>query len=526
LVYAIETAGQQSLWVRQVATGSDEQIVQAAAANYLGITFSRDGNFIYYVRRELNAATGALYRKPVLGGDEKKLFANVDSPITLSPEGDRLAFVRRSGPVWEYSLTVANVDGSGEKILATRSSPDYFTRGPAWSPDGKLIACGLSKFSGSFYATVVGVSVDGGGERPLTAQRWFVSEGRMGAASGIGRIAWLPDGDGLILTASEVEGGQPQIWLLSYPQGVARKITADLNDYADVSLTADSESLAAVRFERTINIWISSVGGARRAKQITSGSGREDGVRGLAWTPDGRILYRSIAGGHPDIWLMGGDGEGNRQLSSGGRNNIDPSISLDGHDVVWGSNRTGIFNIWRMEIDGSNPKQLTYNGGEWFPQISPDGKWLVYRAFSPGLANSLWKMPLEGGTPVRLTDDIAWLPSISPDGKRIACNYLTQKDAKWQIAIVPFEGGQPRFFDPSYHRPVRWTPDGRALAYPAKNGGVSNIWLQPLDGGKPKQLTDFQDGLIFDFAWSRDGKQLALSRGMVNSDVVLMSNFK
>ncbi len=530
VVYAIENAGLQSLWVRQVATSSDEQIVPPAEVDYNGITFSRDGNFIYYVRKEQNAVTGTLYRKPVLGGAEKKLFVNVDSPITLSPDGVRLAFVRVIQPHWEHLLMVANIDGAEEKILTTRKSPDFFSqRGPAWSPDGKLIACGLLNFSGSFYASVVGVSVEDGVERLLTAQRWSVPEGRQGAVSSIGRVAWLSDGGGLIVTVSKHEGSPPQIWGLSYPQGVARKITADLNDYADVSLTANSQSLAAVRFERLINIWIAPGGDASLAKQVTSGSGREDGVRGLAWTPDGRILYRSIAGGHPDIWLMTADGGGNRQLSAGARNNVDLAVSSDGRYVVWGSNRTGIFNIWRMELDGSNPKQLTHSSGEWFPLYSPDGNWLVYRAYSAGLVNSLWKLPLDGGAPVRLTDNIGWMPSISPDGKLIACNYLSGPGAKWQIAIIPFEGGQPRFIeflDPSYHRPVRWTSDGRAVAYPVTRGSISNLWAQPLDGGPQKQLTDFRDGLIFDFAWSRGGKQLALSRGLINSDVVLISNFK
>jgi Tol biopolymer transport system component len=310
---------------------------------------------------------------------------------------------------------------------------------------------------------------------------------------------------------------------------VAQKITADLNDYADVSLTADSQSLIAVRFERLINIWIAPGGDASRARQITSGSGREDGTRGLAWTPDGRIVYRSIAGSHPDIWLMAADGSGNRQLSAGAQNNFDPAVSPDGLHVVWGSNRAGIFNIWRMDLDGSNPRQLTHGGGEWLPQYSPDGNWLVYRAWGAGIAGSLWKMPLNGAAPVRLSDNISVVTSISPDGKLIACNYLSGPGGKWQIALIPFEGGQPRFIEflePSYLRRIRWTPDRRALAYPVTRGGVSNIWTQPLDGGPPKQLTDFREGLIFDFAWSRDGKQLALSRGLINSDVLLISNFK
>src|SRR5262245_14240947 len=187
VAYVRDDAEKQSLWLIQVATVSDEQVVPPADVGYLGVTFSRDGNFIYYVRRERDAVTGALYRKPVLGGVENKLFVNVDSPITLSPDGGRLAFVRVIQPAWDYFLIVANVDGAEEKILATRKAPDYFSLGgPAWSPDGKLIACGLRNFSGGSYASVVGVSVEDGVEQALTAQRWSVPEGRQGSISSIG----------------------------------------------------------------------------------------------------------------------------------------------------------------------------------------------------------------------------------------------------------------------------------------------------------------------------------------------------
>ena len=73
---------------------------------------------------------------------------------------------------------------------------------------------------------------------------------------------------------------------------------------------------------------------------------------------------------------------------------------------------------------------------------------------------------------------------------------------------------------------LRWTPDGKTLAYLDSRNGVTNIWGLPLDGGPPKQLTDFPSGRIFTFEWSRDGRQLALSRGVVTSDIVTLSNFR
>ncbi len=96
--------------------------------------------------------------------------------------------------------------------------------------------------------------------------------------------------------------------------------------------------------------------------------------------------------------------------------------------------------------------------------------------------------------------------------------------------MIPFEGGEPVYeFDVDQtirdKAPV-WTADGRAITYVLHRGGVSNIWSQPLDGGTPKQLTDFKTDRIFAYDWSRDGKHLLLARGTVSNDVVLISDFR
>ena len=96
------------------------------------------------------------------------------------------------------------------------------------------------------------------------------------------------------------------------------------------------------------------------------------------------------------------------------------------------------------------------------------------------------------------------------------------------LTVIPFGGGSPLY---SFDLPVgatwmQWAPDGRALDYVLTRAGASNIWRQALVGGQPKQITNFKSDLIFDFAWSRDGKQLALERGATSHDVILISNFK
>ncbi len=516
VVYSVVEAGQQSLWLRQVGTSSEIQIIPPDKVDYTGLTFARNGAFIYYVRREQNA--GHLYQATKLGGAPRRLLGNVDSPITLSPDGKQLAFVRRNANAGEYVLMIAQADGSSEQRLAVRRHPDVFRMsGPSWSPDGKLIACGVERLTGTTLQTVVGVRVADGGEEALTAHQW----------ENVGQVAWLADGSGLLVAATEAQESLTQVWSLAWPGGETRRITHDLNAYANLSLSADAATLTTVRRDQFVYIWVAPAGDASRAVQITTGVQRDDGIRGLAWTPDGRIVYRSSAGGNPNIWIRAADGTENRQLSADAHQNLDPTVAPDGRAIAWTSGRTGIRNIWQMNPDGSNLKQLTRGAGEWFPQFTPDGKWLIYQALAADEQDRLlWKMPLDGGAAVPLTDRPSYAPVISPDGKLIACNYRPVAGAPIQVAVIPVVGGMPlQTFDLSgaQDRPLRWTPDGRALAYIITRNGVSNIWSQPLAGGGPKPLTDFKTQEIFNFVWSRDGQQLALSRGVTNSDVVLLS---
>jgi Tol biopolymer transport system component len=149
----------------------------------------------------------------------------------------------------------------------------------------------------------------------------------------------------------------------------------------------------------------------------------------------------------------------------------------------------------------------------------------------------LLKLPIEGGTPTQLTEDYGLHPVVSPDGQWIACFYALQVpdsvavrgQGARTIAMLSINGGPAvKTFEtlPAARGELKWTPDGKAVAYIASRGGVSNIWAQPIDGGPPKQLTNFNSEQVFNFAWSRDGKQLALSRGVVNRDVVLITGLK
>jgi serine/threonine protein kinase/Tol biopolymer transport system component len=521
VIYVRDYGSQQSLWVKQVLTSSDIQIAPPEEAGYRGLTFSRDGNYIYYVKRANDSPLPALYQMPTLGGAAKRLLDDIYSAVTFSPDGKQFAFLRAREDQ-ENALMIANADGSAERKLASAHQPREFSnwhgQGPAWSPDGKSIACVVGgSNAGSDPMNLAEVQVADGTLKPITTRGWYL----------IRRVAWLADGGGLIIVAADKGSTYyaNQVWHISYPSGEARKVTADLNHYRSLSLTADAKSLSAVQSNRVSNIWVAPNGEAARATQIRFGGSNEEGIDGLAWTPDGRIVYYSRAGGGDDIWIMNGDGTTPKQLTVDAVANYQAAVTPDGRYIVFASERSGAETIWRMNLDGSNPTQLTTHGDDRQPTCSPDGQWVVYTSGN----RTLWKVSINGGEAAQLTDTPSERPSVSPDGNLIAYHYPDASESA-KFAVIPFTGGKPmKIFDlpgSAELETLKWSPDGRALLYIDTRNGTSNLWSQPLNGGKPVQLTDFKSELLFDFAWSHNGRGLVCARGTRTADVVLISDLK
>jgi Tol biopolymer transport system component len=519
--YVLIEPGQQSLWIKQIATGSSLQLVPPADVRYLAPTFSNDGNLIYFGRRERNDPSRALYRIPLLGGAPEKLAVGVNSPITFSPDGRQLAFIRE-GADGESRLMVATSDCASERALATHKLPESFSiEGVAWSPDGETIVCAARSFTrGKAGFHLVEIRVRDGTERPLTEHRW----------TSVRRFAWLPHGRGLIIVATDHPSPlSHQICYVSYPDGKERSITHDLNDYRSMSVGPDGETFLTVQVHQIANIWVTPTNNTSLAKQISFGVGAYDGSNGVSWTPDGQIVYASNVSGTRKIWMMGANGENPRQMSHGPGEDLHPSVSLDGQHMVYDSDRAGTRNIWRMDVDQGTLRRITYGDREEDPRISPDGRWIVYTSIQSGNV-ALWKIPIDGGEPAQITRQHSEFAVISPDGRHIA-SYLQNEQTRSliKVALFRFDGGNPlKIFDieTSAERLVRWSLEGNALTYVSTRNGVSTLLSQPISGGPPQVVADFKRDRIFSFEWSPDGKQLAVSRGIIQYDVVQISKFQ
>jgi Tol biopolymer transport system component len=374
--------------------------------------------------------------------------------------------------------------------------------------------------------TVIGVDPNDGTVKPLTPQKW---------RGEIHRVVWMNDGSGLIALGQaefQVVGGT-QLWFISFPDGAVRQITNDLNNYGRVSLglAADNGTVVTAQSEPFFQIFTAELERVSDAKQISNG--KVDGVTGLTWTPDGRIVYVTNVGDKTELWIMNADGSNNRQLTNDGYAKKSPAVSPDGRFIFFDSLRDGLPHIWRINIDGSNTKQITSGDfGDFDPACAPDGQWIAFVSFRAG-APHLWKVGVDGGEPVQLTNKVSGIPQFSPDGKSLGCRYFTDDaTAPWKIAIIPIAGGEPtKFIDSPRVRGLggsgwAWAPDSRAIIRPASQSGVSNLWRVPLDGSKASPITNFTAETIPAFSLTSDGKRIALSRGHSTIDVVLIKDAK
>jgi len=269
-----------------------------------------------------------------------------------------------------------------------------------------------------------------------------------------------------------------------------------------------------------------AAGDADHAQPATSGSGKNIYV---TWTPDGKIVYVSDAGGYLDLWIMDSDGKNQKQLTTDQSVDIGPTVTPDGRYIVFCSNRGGkgdAMGLWRIDLDGGNGKQLTTGTSDFWPVVSSDSKWIYYNQLGSGEKPALWKVSIDGGEPVKVTEKIALQARISPDGKFVS--YWTPDANSLKLAIAPIEGGDPTMLldiPPSVGEFVsyQWTADSKGIAYTNAASGLPNLFVRSISGSAPKQITNFKSDRLFNFSWSRDNK-IVSSRGLQTTDVILIKD--
>jgi len=507
VAHAEEQNGKQHLVVTNITNSSSTVAIPPGDVQYLGVTYSHEGSFIYITRKE-NNGPGILYRLALPGNDLVQIKSGVDSPITLSPNGDRFGFVRHNEDTTEYSLMVSDIDGSNEQTIGSRKDGDMLSLyGAAWSPDGSVIMCPATHWANGFHTSLVQFDVTTHQESVIGGPPWF----------SILQVAWQEDASSLVISARDRDTSPHQLWRIHLPDGARQQVTYDLDEYAGVSLSG--RNIVSVRTNLSWRIWVSKPEESQTATAIMSGVGLN---YGLGWTSQGKIVFSSMAQDRLNIFRIDPDGSNQVRLTITD-DNYTPASSADGRYIVFSSNRNGPFNIWRVNADdGSDPVQLTFDDANFYPSVSPDNEWVAYDKLGKS-GTSFWKVPLAGGKPVKVGERYR-MPVFSPDSQFLACRYNFQSGSR-DIAIFPAQGGRPvnHFLVPIQEwQRVYWLGD-HELSYVKNVNGYSNVWSYDLNTGASKQLTNFNSDQIYAYAWSPDFKQIAVQRGTRTSDVTIIN---
>lgn len=517
VVYSTRSGGKQSVWLRQLDSGNNVELIPPSEDTYYDFVFSPDGKHIYVSRGKWDVeVTIDIFRVSVLGGIPEKVLSRVEGSVSISPDGKRISFVRcpKRDDEW-CSLWTADVDGGkNERKLVSRPYPIRIADNE-FSPDGTKVAfaVGQSRNQANEFGIAM-VDLASGVEAPMTGERFF----------NIKNLGWLPDASGLLMSASRIPNKHFRIWHLSAVDGSAEPLTKDSEAYSIISLDRSAERLVSTQIKQDFRINVFSFSDPAQKRYLADASRSTFG-------PDGRVYFPSVMSGNDEIWSINPDGSGLRQLTNNPGGDGHPLVSQDNKTVFFTSNRSGSANIWRMGTDGSDQTQVTSREGGSPQYVTLDGKTLFYRHAIDG---TLWSVSLETGEEKLVYDRSRGPLAFAPDGTSFAVEDRVGDVIK--IAVISLASGEkigsidlPR--ERTKLLEFAWFPDGRSLVYLMSDAEYEKnaVFQQSLDGGKPRKIADLGDDEVSEIsgiAISPDGKYFTVVQGSWKHDAVLITGSK
>jgi Tol biopolymer transport system component/DNA-binding winged helix-turn-helix (wHTH) protein len=518
VVYLVSSGERSSVWIRQLESGNNVEIIPPSDDVYFGLALSPDGNFLYFSRRAKGSDEQAdIYRVSIFGGIPVRIVSGAQGWMSLSSDGRRISFVRCPYRDDEFcSLWTADaVSGGDEKMLVRRPRPLRIGDNKI-SPDGRSVAfaAGQSENAASEFG-LWQVDVETGAERELSAEKFFNIRG----------LAWLPDQSGLLITASRIPNRHFRIWQVSARTGSAEPLTNDSETYSSLSLDKKANRLVSTQIKENFILRSFELENPSEKRVVADASS-------AAFAPDGRIFFSSGMSGNNEIWSIRPDGSGQKQLTNDPGNDTAPVISA-GNKIFFASNRSGRVQVWRMNADGSDQTQVTDAEGGFPIFATNDGKWVYYHH---GLDRTLWRAAADKtGLEQPVYDKPKYRFAVSPDGTRFA--FSETQGAEKFILIVSIDDRRIikkiKYSDLGARMPnLIWMPDGKSLAFVLADADFKNnsLWIQPVDGpAEARKITDLGDEGIFDaagFSVSPDGRRFTVAQGGWFYDAVLFKGLR
>ena len=509
--------GRQSLHLLDISSRSERMMVPPDNVSFYGGGFKPDSSELYYdtYRHGVAAAISTLYQIPVLGDTPRKIKDGVAGPISFTPDGKRFVFDRLNAASGRSELVIANSGDGGEEFVVSDGKYNVDFRAPNFSPDGTAVLfVGGEKRDDGWYWHVAQVPV-GGGERkfvigPIKQRIW-------GAV-------WLgTDGD-ILVNAQASDTKVNQLFTVPRGSGTMIRLNNDLNSYSGLSVSADGSKIVVTHDQRMNDVWVWDRSGDESPRKITSQSVI---IHSCTWTPTGRILFNALDNGKNLLWSIAAEGSRPMPLTSSDIEGDFADVSPDGASVVFVSNRSGSWQVWRMNSDGTEAKQLTPNSETPFrARFALGGTKIVFeRRVQDRPILSL--MDANGGP----AEDIS-LPyvgdwSTSADGRNLVYEFYDRDADTYKTAVQSLEDRSrivylnivPMDF-------VALSPDSSSVFTKRRDPDsdpISTVWEFPVDGGPPKKVITNPPDNIYWAEFSDDGKKLSLVQGHVISNLILFT---
>jgi Tol biopolymer transport system component len=522
VVFLADRDGQRDLFLSQVGTGSFQNLTKDIPSlrtpgvilrNY---GFSGDGAEIWFSFTGDPGEPKVLL--PLTGGTPRPFLDKGYNSPSWSPDGSRLAyFVNGDGD----PLFVADRSGADPSpILAPGNDAGFFAKGmhshnPIWSTDGEWIyfVHGLEPTEDMdvWRARRSGESLE-----RLTAEH-----------TAINFLAAL-DPHTLLYVARAPDRSGPWLWSLDVERKVARRVTSGLEQYSYISASRDGRRVVASVANPTVSLLRVPIGG-RPAEDSDVQPYQLPTPRALAPRFGGTTLFYLSARGTADgLWrFQNGQASEVWKAVDGGLSEP-AAVSADGNRVAVLTRRDGRRTLAIMSADGTNSRTLTTSidiqgaGGQGAADWSPDGAWIVV-AGSDAQGPGVFKIPVDGGPPVRLVSGQAVNPVWSPDGNLIVYGGTLVTGQVPLLGVRP--DGTPVELPPVQIRlggNHRFLPNGTGLVYvPSNQNG--NFWLLDLGTKQSRPLTRLSDrGSLHTFDVTPDGKEIVFDRTRENSDIYLI----
>ena len=513
IVYSVRGSSGESVWLREVTSGNNVEIIPASADDYYRFAFSPDGTTLYFTRGPRASDDPAdIYRVSVFGGVPTKIVNDTRGWISISPDGGLLSFVRcRYRDKDNCSLwTASSIDGKNERLLTMKPAPVRIGDNEI-TPDGKSIvfAVGQSENASTDFG-LASIDLETGIEHEIKSEKFF----------DIRSLEILPGQNGALVTASRASHLRVQVWKIDFAEGITQPLTKDSASYGSISLDKSGSRMVATEVSNNFHLVRSNLAQLDRKETLV------EPAWAFAFDADGSIVFQSDSTGDLEIWRMDGDGTSQRQLTNSWGDDTRPIVSSATTEVFFCSNRSGRMQVWRMKADGSDQRQLTnVNGG--FP-LYADREWVYYQH---EIDRTLWRVSSEKGVEERVLDKAPTRgPFVfSPSGGKAA--FVGTRSDRSSVVVVSIPDGRELesfpLVDGKGRYELAWLPDESGVAYSMSEPESTNaLWIQPLTAAAPYQSAEVEGDPIIFLSFTSEMDTFAYVQGTWQHDIVMLSGLQ